>query len=294
MKYVHNERVYTLILTVFTILLFSILAISLLTITISGAKKSAVREDVTQATELAEKGLTLVKQQIVHERQMKIDQYEDGVTKTKFNEELENVLEKYDCATGTVQHVDTETGSYEICMQEHIDKGRNTLPQQAKFEIFGQADTKQKKLISVIEFDGNAQDDDMEYAVNTFITQECTKSKADCALGEGNLFLHGGVGIQGDINVEGNLITSNRSHEKYVSDHWIHSYFPSSIPKQDKTPSRIIVGKDVYTVTWPDSGTVPSSNQINYATHVANITIPNRPPYEKKKAKDGKVIDENV
>src|SRR5690625_6155020 len=83
-------------------------------------------------------------------------------------------------------------------------------------------------IMTKVLFGGDLEEDNREYAASTFIHKDCTENKANCLPGEGNMFLHGGVAIQGDISVERHLITSNRSYEKYAGHHWLHSYYPSA------------------------------------------------------------------
>src|SRR5690625_5327600 len=93
----HQEKGYTLFLTISIVLLFGVLSLSLLSITISGAQKSSVREDTTQATELAQKRVKQLTQQIKHDVQEKIDTYTGGVTKYHYEELLEETLATYTC-----------------------------------------------------------------------------------------------------------------------------------------------------------------------------------------------------
>lgn len=282
LKHLYNESGYSLFLTVFTALLFGILATILLSLTISGAKKSELREDVTQAHELSEKGLKEITQQINYDLQEELDKHEDGMSYSDFIDTTNEVLDKYKC--GEDESKQGETGTYQSCV---LDNGDEVLPRNVTFKSNGVADDQEKEMISIVAIGGDPVPDSMEYAVNTFITKECAESPGKCKGGEGNLFLHGGVGIQGDINVGRNLITSNRSHEKYASHHWIHSYFPSSKDKADGSASTIAVGEDVYTVTWNSNGT--KNNAFNYAAHINSINIPETTPYNKMD-----VIDENV
>lgn len=286
MRNLYHERGYTLFLTVLTTFIFSIIAISLITISISGAKRSVVREEVIQATELSEKGLNQITQQINYDIQKELDKHEDGLTRSAYIQEINKVVDKYMC--GNTEIIEGDTGDFDACVLEQLDKGLDVLPQRIKFESTGYVEDKEKELITTVEIGGNLSPDNMQYAVNTFITKECAESRGNCQAGEGNLYLHGGSSIQGDINVDRNLITSNRSHEKYAAHHWIHSYFPSVKEKPDGSASKVLVGENVYTFQWDNvSGTKISG--FDYAKHISEIDIPNKSPYTKKD-----VIDENV
>lgn len=82
MKILKSEKGYALFLTVLIIVLFGILTVSLLTIVMSGVSKNTIREDVTQAGELSEKGLQRITNQINHDIQNNIP--EKGVSETQF------------------------------------------------------------------------------------------------------------------------------------------------------------------------------------------------------------------
>lgn len=284
-KRAHNEKGYTLFLVVLMIVVFSVISMSLITVTISGAKRSEVRENVTQAGELAEKGLKHLTQQINFELQQKLDEYKDvdGVTKDEFITMLGNIANGHKCVAELEPLNSTETGKYYACVKELLDQHEHVLPQRVKILTVGESEGKQKTLESIVEFNGNVFPDDMEYVSNTFITKECAENEANCVPGEGNMFIHGGVSLTGDINVERHLITSNRSHEKYIYHHWIHSYFPMAEKKENGETPKIIVGGQVYTLTW-DSAKYKGTDigKFDYNKHISLINdIPKTAPYKK-------------
>lgn len=287
MRYkVNNERGYTLILAVLIGALFSVFVVTLLTFTSSGISKNDVHEDNQQAMELSEKGIKHITQQIKQDVQEELDRHEDGLIKSDYIHLLGDVLDKYTCDNKIKGS--GETGRYEVCVFDQLDKAKDILPQKVKFQSTGIIGSKTKEYITTTEI-GAVQDPDyMQYAVNTFISEECAESRAVCHKGEGNLFLHGGVGIQGDINVERNLITSNRSYEKYSGHHWIHSYFPSSKEKSNGSLPKIIVGENIYTFQW-DGVKGTRIDDFDYAEHVSLIDIPDEEPYKMRET-----IDENV
>src|SRR5690625_3998515 len=235
---------YTLFITVLTIALFGILTVSLITMSLSGALRSEAREDVTQATELAEKGYNHLIQEIVTNLNDEISQSPDGVTATEYSDILSNTLDNYIC-TDDLTYTSGVTGEYKACIK---DKGIQEHPREVLVESYGKTDQQEKLLLTTTAFDMEPVPDHLQYAINTFVTEECIQSSSNCRPGEGNLYLHGGVGIQGDMNVERHLITSNRSYEKYAGNNWIHSYFPSAQNKLNGEPSEILLGGDIYTV----------------------------------------------
>lgn len=283
-----QQRGYTLFLTVLMIVVFSIIAITLITTSLSGASKSEIREDITQAGELAEKGLKHLLQTINYELQTEIDKHPDGVTEAMFINTLKQIIPNYECDETNKVFTQVDTGKYRACVEEHIDKEKDTLPHQVKFKSTGISEGKEKELTSIIEFNGNQLADDMEYAVNAFISKDCAENIDNCLPGEGNVFLHGAVAIGGDINVERNLVTSNRSYERYARDYWIHTYFPSALKDYKNNVPSIQVGGNVYTVTWTSN--TMDIGKFDYNTHISRIDdFPDTPPYKKVNK-----IDENV
>lgn len=288
-----RERGYTLFLTVLVIVVFSVITMTLMTVTITGAKRSEVRETVTQAEELAEKGVIHLMNQINHELQRKVEQVPESMKQSDFINELEKIIANYTCVQEENWiHQINETGKYKVCVHEDLDRGSSQLPHKVKIKSEGRAEDRSKTLYATVEFNGNAFPDNKKFAMNTFITEECKQDRTQCVPGEGNLFLHGGVGVKGDINVERNLITSNRSRDKYgLFEYWIHSYFPSALPLDHQRKAKILLGKDVYTVTWPASKKGVNEFKFDYPAHIARIdNFPNEAPYTKKAQIDEEVF----
>lgn len=285
MNKLRGERGYTLFLTVLILVVFSVISVSLITITISGAKRSEVREDITQAGELAEKGLKHLMQEINHELQKELDQQSDGLTVSDYTSLVDQIIDDYIDRENMV--ISNETGTYDVSIIENLDRHTNSLPKRVKVKSIGKTEDKEKELIATVSFGGDVTPDYMQYAVSSYISDECIGDENECLPGEGNLYLHGGVSIQGDINIERNLVTSNRSYEKYASHHWIHSYFPSVKKKEDKTDSKLIIGGNLYTITWDTKKT--RINNFDYNNHIDRLNFPNEEPYEIKE-----VIDENI
>lgn len=281
----HQEQGYTLFLTIFIILLFGVLSLSLMSITISGAKKSSLREDYTQATELAQKGVKKITQEINHDIQEKISSYPGGVTKSHYTELVEQTLSQYTCETKT-DYTDGETGKYRSCIE---DVGAKETPRKVKINSYGQVDGRERLVKTTVLFGGELEKDYQQYAASTFISEQCAENQANCLPGEGNMFLHGGVALQGDLTVEGNLITSNRSYEKYAGGHWIHSYYPSSLPKSNGETPEVVIGGDVYTFYWDGvSGT--KIRNFDYNNHINQVAISTSDPYVKKEEIDQTVF----
>src|SRR5690625_2562591 len=154
MRILHNQNGYTLFLTVLIILLFSILAISLITLTISGAKKSSAREEVTQASELADKGVQHITQQINKELEDALG--ENGLPRDEFMNELIRILRQYECDTGNLTSLEKNTGDYKVCI-ENIGKtfdengNENELRKLVSFRSIGDANNRTKQIVADVE-----------------------------------------------------------------------------------------------------------------------------------------------
>lgn len=248
MKSFQNEKGYALFLTVFIIILFSILAVSLITVVLSGANRTAVREDHTQAMELSDKGFEHLVNQINSELASKID--ENGISKSHFVDELEAVLNKYKCENFKLEN-NSETGDYEACVDHWVDgDGENgNLLKDVIIRSKGVVDGREKEFESRVKIGANDVPDALKYAIGS---HRCEVAACSPLPGEGNLILHGGVSIQGDIKVDGNIVTYDRGYA-YLSgsDQWINSVKPNAKPGPNTNVSKLVLGegKKVYTMT---------------------------------------------
>lgn len=253
MKHLDNERGYALFLAVLIIVLFGVLTISLLTIVLSGTNKTAIREDITQASELSEKGLQHIVSQINNELQTKIG--ENGISRTHFVDELEAVLNMYLCDNYLIEK-ENKTGDYFACIKDWKDgQGENgKLRKEVTFHSKGIVNGTEKYVESIIKIGADDVPDALKYALGSHKT--CTGR--NCLPAEGNLFLHGGVSIEGDMKVDGNIITTDRGYAYLNGDKWIESYFPSAKPGPNTNISKLVLGGSVYTF----------SNRPSYQDHI--------------------------
>lgn len=265
LKRLRNNDGYALLLTVFVIILFGVLAVSLMSVVISGSQKNVIRENVTQASELSEKGIEHITNQIQSELEGIIP--EQGIGRGDFLTELNNTLNKYLCTQvdGSLTNFDREnrTGDYEVCIESIEDIDGDELRKKVTFLSTGIVDGKEQLLRTTTLIGASDVPDALNYAIGSHRT--CTGN--DCLDGEGNLFLHGGITVQGDIKVDGNLITTNRGHAIISSKHyWINSLYPEAIPGEKASNSRLVLGGDVYTF----------SNNPTYSTHISSTTFPSK------------------
>lgn len=242
-----SEQGYTLFITVLLVVLFATLALSLMTFTMSGMTKTSTRNEVIQANELAEKGVKHLTHHIRDELQKKLDSEEHGLSEAEFEAEFHQLLDEYACDTGKKIEQTGETGTYEACVKSDSYKKIEDMPKPVEFEGKGFIDDREKTIVMTVEMGGDLIPDFLKYAVSSYKTENCRKDKRSCFPGEGNLFLHGGVSVAGDIKVDGDLITTNRSFKKYkLGSYWIHSYFPSAKPLPNGQPPHLVLLGDTY------------------------------------------------
>lgn len=254
-----NEKGYTLLLAILIGTLFSIIAVSLITITTTGINKNNLREDYQQATTLSEKGLTHIISQINTNLKNKIG--EDGLDQDTFIAEMKNELESLKCIKddGSI-HSENETGQYEVCVLHYEDAEDTPTRQKVVFKSVGKADGMEQANESTVIIGANGVPDALNYAIGS----HCDNESCNDFDGEGNLFLHGGVQVEGDLKVDGNLITSNKGYAYLGGERWIDSLYPTikTGPGDKSDKARLVLGKDVY------SFNSNPPNRRSYANHI--------------------------
>jgi len=260
MKVLKNETGYSLFLTVIIVLLFSILSMTLLSFTISGAKRSEIRENSTQATELADKGLQHIIQQLDNDLLDALGKH--GLSKNEFQMRLQQILNTYFCTNESVSPLtpNTETGQYNVCikhMEPTIDSNGNLneLKQLATVKSIGEVDGITKEIHSKIEVGSGSVPEVLKYAVGSNIRSNNPKN------GEGNLLLHGGVDIFGDVRVDGHLVSYEKGTGAYK---WIDSIQPRMYEIIPGVQPRIVVGKNMYKLKNNPYNTGNERTHANY------------------------------
>ncbi|MBU5342598.1 hypothetical protein NST54_12755 [Caldifermentibacillus hisashii] len=269
MRLTNNEKGYSLLLTMFVFILFTVLAMALLTATLTGSKRNQTSEHNIQAQELAMMGIDHLTNQINKDLKAKIP--ENGIDKVAFKKELEKVLITYQ--SNPVQK-SLSTGAYKtkIYSGELYEENNN---QKAKvvIESKGTVNGKVKTIKATVVFGAQTTLDDLKYTVSSYISGSCKKyekiptgNTSPCIDGEGNLFLHGGVEITGDIKVDRHLVTANHGYARYnywgsAVDKWIPSVYPRIKATEGNKNPQIVLGGNIYTF----------SPEGSYNTHI-NMT----------------------
>lgn len=260
-----NEKGYTLLLAVLIGFLFSIIAVSLISITASGTKNNTAREDQLQATSLSEKGITHISEYINASLRARLGN--DGMLQDAFIKELNDELNQLDCETGESLEISSETGDYKVCVKEYEDADMPTK-KKVTFESTGMVDGVEKTSYTTVLLGATGMPDALNYALGV----HCKTGKCDDFEGEGNLFLHGGVQIEGDFKVDGNIITSKKGYAYLNGEKWIDSLYPTIKPGPGSQSSKaeVVLGKEVYTFEGP-----PPTRVKDYANHISRTNFSN-------------------
>jgi len=197
------EKGYSLLLSLTVLIIFSILGLSLITLTTNGILKNAIREDRTQAIDITDKGIEFLTQSIQKELE---DFIQTGtVGRADFQIKLNQVIQnsKYSCVRGSVE-IPSETGQTRVCIDtDHIENVYNEknelqeLKRIINIKSIGIVNGKENVAIAKVMVGTDAIPDQLRYAISTN--------------NGGNLFLHGGVEVQGDIKSDGNIILSKQA-----------------------------------------------------------------------------------
>lgn len=270
MKTVKNEKGYALFITVFIIVLFSILAVSLITIVLSGANKNTARENTMQAVELSDKGLEHIINQINYDLQSNIP--EKGISEKQFNDLFNSILEKYKCPNEhsgefpIKDNKNTETGTYKSCVEPSWDKDASM--KEIEIHSFGEVNGKEKEFKTTVLMGSDGMPVPLKYVLSTNASEECINDDKNCINGEGNLFLHGGTTITGDMKVDRNLIISDKAYTParvneyiFTEAYWLDSILPAAID------SELELGESLYYYKSYNHSS-GKQNKINYENHI--------------------------
>lgn len=257
MKYLKQQNGYALLVTLLILVVFSVLGTTLMMFTLNGGSKNEVREDITQSADLSQKGIDLMTTQINDDLTKYLGA--NGVPRTDFLFQLERILDKYRCTATSSTPVTSTTGTYKVCIVSYVDSITeenevNPLKKLVTFKSIGTSGKSDRELVSKIEIGAETAPEALRYAVGTNID-----STDGLQPGEGNLLMHGGVDITGDVKVDGNIVTSSNGYAQLGGDRWIPSIAPSAIPLPGTDSSRLFLGKKAYFFT----------HSPTYSSHIA-------------------------
>lgn len=235
-----NEKGNTLIIVLMMVLIFTVAGLSLLTTTMNGAKRTAVREADIQATELAEKGIDYLTAYLKTETKPLVD-----LSVEEFKDELDLILDTYS-AEVPLDAPENQELKVRIYGVRSLFPGTDDLTHE--MTLYSQATVKNstRTILSTVRLGAQKVPETLKYVMGSYNPcmneKKCHKKQDD-----GNLFLHGGVAIQGDLYVEQHMVTkdtgvvtdSNNKHQ------WIPSDLPS-IEGENGSRAKLIISGELY------------------------------------------------
>lgn len=222
----NNEQGYTLLIVLLIVTLFMIIGASLMMLNMSGTTKNKSRENNIQAQDLSVKGLDYVVKEIEYKIN-KMAEEKGGLSKNEFETEFTRILDSYLCKPEAVNNnrlPNTETGSATYCIKEYKNTDPLTTPhlKQVTFQSTGQAGEREHMTEAVVLL-GSSANTSFDYTLLTYGNNKpdshVTKTETT-----GNIELHGGLKVKGNIYADKKLITSNSSRYKNTI---VPSVFPT-------------------------------------------------------------------
>lgn len=213
-KYLKNEQGYTLVIVLIVLVLFTVIGAGLITLNLNNSMKNASREDNTQAQDLSVKGIDFVVREI--ETKVKtIASATNGLTPDQFSQQFNTILNSYKCENATYNLTTSltastpQTGDATYCI-EKIDDTEKPLMKKVTFKSIGSTENKEVESKATYLL-GSAADNNSGYALLTYGNDKVEPKPEDTI---GNIEVHGGVQIKGNIFADNTFITSNTSRFK--------------------------------------------------------------------------------
>lgn len=261
-RLIKNEKGYTLILTVAIIVIFTVLGLSLLTLTSSGIKKNENRQNTVQAQDLSDKGIKYAVDDLQQYLENQIKNNPMG--KTQFYNLLENTI-KVNCPDG-IEIPGEKASQTKVCI-DNVEMISNEEKDRYKrlvtFKSTGIVNGKKQTTTSKVIIGTDTIPDQLRYALSTN--------------DGGDLYLNGGVEIQGDIKTDGNLVIANNAFwDDIDTPRWVSSVGPRLIKDARSVTPKIIMresGKSIYFINqnYPSSWNA-NSFFTNYNNFLDNYT----------------------
>ncbi|MDP4550472.1 hypothetical protein Q9251_06215 [Alkalihalobacillus macyae] len=253
---IRNERGSSLVLVLLVTLVFTVLGLSLLSATVNGTKRTELREDDVQATYVAEKGVDEIVQSIQTDLRRGLGT--SGLTIASFNDFINSTINLHKSTTA----LNHQTGT-SVAKVVSSSVATNVLRRVIVVESTGNVNGETETIRKTLEIGPDSVPDVLRYAIGTYTI--CSKNPSCDVKGEGNLFLHGAVAIQGDLKVDGDLITTNQGYAKYGNhDYWIDTYLPTIKSISDPTSkAKMVLGGEIINFT----------NEPPYKSHIDRMNF---------------------
>ena len=297
MKFIKNNKGYSLLIAIFALVIFAVIGLSLLTVTANGFKKNGSREDIVLATDLADKGVKYV----VSDVQTKLENMiKTPMGKVTFSNELDKMF-GYNSATQTLTtsalHCDpsntkgikidsgTATNYTNVCIVnvEMIKTGGVVLEEDrykriVTFKSIGVVGDKVKETISKVIFGTDSIPDQLKYAVSS---------------NTGGVHLYGGVEVRGDIKSAQDITLHNEGYlRSSPSLTFKSSVYPRLLPAANTVSPKLILPTDGSIYQLKDRSVVNTEDKIlnlNVRNNLSkfnklNLTSPDDSNYFQKVA----------
>ncbi|MBN3554217.1 hypothetical protein JYA63_08080 [Fictibacillus nanhaiensis] len=271
MRKLLSEKGNTLIIVLLMIVIFTVAGLSLVSTTFNGVKKTGARETQIQSVELAEKGIDYLSTLLETKTQPLA-----GLPAKDFNDSLNIIIKDYKVDHANAPFLTTATLSddadgtlkVKIYNVKKVTSDPDDLSQTMTLHSQATVNGKTKTLISTIHLGAKQVPEALNYAIGAY--NPC-KGKDGCTAREddGNMFLHGGVAIKGDLYVERNLITKDKGIVGTDND-WISSDLPSVEGENGKKAHLILPGS-LYKMT----------SDLKYSDHIKEKVFENKSPYQR-------------
>lgn len=251
MKHIKNQNGYSLLIAIALVILFSLLGLSLMVLTTNGTTKNELRQDTVRSIDQADKGLDYALLDINKQLDNYIKAEKGGLTQDNFVSKLNTTLNVYKCnptKTDNGRSLVGETGEFKVCIDSIspliVDGIENPLKKLVTFKSLGISGDSSKVISSQVILGANAVPEQLKYAVSTN--------------NNGNLYLHGGVDVQGDMKIDGNMIISKKAHWLSGSNpRWEASTFSKFTPLTTNVSSSKIfmrIDKNIYLANIDEFG----------------------------------------
>lgn len=268
MNSIKCEKGYSLLLSLTVIMIFALLGLSLIAMTTNGIIRNEARQDRTQAIDISDKGIEFMTASIQKELE---DFISSGtVGRAEFQAKLTQLIQasNYSCATGGIE-IPSETGKTKVCIDvnkiENVYNEKNELQELKKIIPIistGYVNGKENVTTAKVVVGTDAVPDQLRYAISTN--------------NGGDLYLHGGVEIQGDVKSDGNLILSKQA--TWFSGNtakWENSVSTRIRQAPNSITPKLIMNEANYVYT------LKTANKPSYEEHVAGTKLNNTAYYNK-------------
>ncbi|EGL81588.1 hypothetical protein CathTA2_2951 [Caldalkalibacillus thermarum TA2.A1] len=259
-----------LVLTLLMVLIVTVLGLTLIRQTISGAYQTELREADVQAQYMAESGVEYFMAYI----QNNLAPLE-GLEPAEFEQQVLWMLGKFQ-GEGFKRHFDGGQGSYHLTVLsiEQASDDPDVLTRHVKLKSKGYSAKNSQRpavITATVAIGARQIPDALDYALGAYnpcagrSDGNCANQGSDNVKGEGNLFLHGGVSVVGDLYVENNLITKNKGIIDRGTN-WVNSDFPSIESPVKGVQPRLALGNELY-IFQSDTNYQNHINREQFNTH---------------------------